>query len=233
MEIQDGFIVGIFNYCDRWCEACRFTARCRVFADVAQLEAGQDPGFEELTELHERDEERRAVPEGIQTIVEEAEAAVERGEIDIEPQTPALAHARLTARAHDYMCSVLDWQRARAGVTARDPSDPVAIVSHYMFFIGAKIYRAITGLASEDEPDYPADRDGSAKAALLAMERSRDAWQQLLEAGVVSADQGRRWLEDLTWLIAAIERVFPRARAFVRPGFDEADAVAALDASER
>ena len=22
MEIRDGFIVGIFNYCDRWCETC-------------------------------------------------------------------------------------------------------------------------------------------------------------------------------------------------------------------
>ena len=26
------FIPGIFNYCDRWCERCAFTARCRTFA---------------------------------------------------------------------------------------------------------------------------------------------------------------------------------------------------------
>ena len=25
MEVQDGFIVGIFNYCDRWCERCPLT----------------------------------------------------------------------------------------------------------------------------------------------------------------------------------------------------------------
>ncbi len=26
------FIPGIFNYCDRWCERCPFTARCMKFA---------------------------------------------------------------------------------------------------------------------------------------------------------------------------------------------------------
>ena len=25
------FISGIYNYCDRWCERCRFTAYCRVY----------------------------------------------------------------------------------------------------------------------------------------------------------------------------------------------------------
>ena len=32
MEIRDGFIVGVFNYCDRWCETCALTSYCRVFA---------------------------------------------------------------------------------------------------------------------------------------------------------------------------------------------------------
>ena len=26
------FISGIYNYCDRWCERCPFTARCMNFA---------------------------------------------------------------------------------------------------------------------------------------------------------------------------------------------------------
>src|SRR3989441_7528400 len=26
------FISGIYNYCDRWCERCPFTARCLVYA---------------------------------------------------------------------------------------------------------------------------------------------------------------------------------------------------------
>src|SRR2546428_13738189 len=43
MHLQDGFIVGIFNYCDRWCETCAFTSRCRVFVDIAEGEASLDP----------------------------------------------------------------------------------------------------------------------------------------------------------------------------------------------
>ena len=50
MEVRDGSIVGIFNYCDRWCERCAFTSRCRVFADVAQIEASLDPGLKEIVE---------------------------------------------------------------------------------------------------------------------------------------------------------------------------------------
>ena len=34
MEIKDGFIVGIFNHCDRWCERCALTSHCGLFADA-------------------------------------------------------------------------------------------------------------------------------------------------------------------------------------------------------
>jgi len=32
------FISGIYNYCDRWCERCAFTHRCRVYATQKQFE---------------------------------------------------------------------------------------------------------------------------------------------------------------------------------------------------
>jgi len=28
---EENFIPGIYNYCDRWCERCLYTDRCRVF----------------------------------------------------------------------------------------------------------------------------------------------------------------------------------------------------------
>ncbi|HVE57390.1 MAG TPA: hypothetical protein VNB22_11225 [Pyrinomonadaceae bacterium] len=34
--MSDKFVSGIHNYCDRWCERCTFTARCRV----AEAESG-------------------------------------------------------------------------------------------------------------------------------------------------------------------------------------------------
>ena len=42
MEVRDGFIVGIFNYCDSWCQRCAFTSRCHLFADRAEIEARLD-----------------------------------------------------------------------------------------------------------------------------------------------------------------------------------------------
>jgi hypothetical protein len=44
MEVQDGFIVGIFNYCDRWCERCPLTSRCRVFATLAEIDFEEGNG---------------------------------------------------------------------------------------------------------------------------------------------------------------------------------------------
>jgi hypothetical protein len=50
MEIRDGFIVGIFNYCDSWCAACAFTSRCRVFAAMAEDESAADPNLKAIAE---------------------------------------------------------------------------------------------------------------------------------------------------------------------------------------
>jgi hypothetical protein len=47
-EGPDQFIAGIYNYCDGWCEQCRFTDRCRVYAEEQRkmerhLLRGEDP----------------------------------------------------------------------------------------------------------------------------------------------------------------------------------------------
>ena len=137
MEIRNGYIVGIFNYCDRWCDACAFTSRCRLFADGAEIEASLE--------------------------------------------------------------------------------------------------RALHGLA-EDQPedrDWPADYDGSAKVALLGIDRSHAAWLELIERRVVTDAEAAPFIADLVWLGEALERVFPAARAFVRPALDEPEEVSKLLARER
>ena len=42
-----------------------------------------------------------------------------------------------------------------------------------------------------------------------------------------------RFVAELEWLTRELDQAFPRARAFVRPGFDEPEALARLEASER
>jgi hypothetical protein len=72
----------------------------------------------------------------------------------------------------------------------------------------------------------------SAKVALLGIERSHAAWLDLVQCGVVSAAEAEPFIADLVWLGDALEGARPRARAFVRPAFDEPDAVARLLADE-
>ena len=54
-EERKEYISGIYNYCDRWCEKCRFTSRCLLFASeskIATFEIMNDrlPNTEEMKE---------------------------------------------------------------------------------------------------------------------------------------------------------------------------------------
>ena len=102
------------------------------------------------------------------------------------------------------------------------------IIQWYQHFIYVKLRRAIESRASEElESDedmrkFPKDSDGSAKTAMIGMDRSIEAWSGLRAA--LGVDEGDRILDLLTRLAAirrAAEQLFPKARAFVRPGFDE------------
>ena len=75
----------------------------------------------------------------------------------------------------------------------------------------------------DDEENYQRDRDGSAKIALIAVERSMHAWSSLFEILPEKED-------DFLEILAMLEKIktmtiqeFPNAQAFVRPGFDEAE----------
>lgn len=67
------------------------------------------------------------------------------------------------------------------------------------------------------------DADGSAKAALVAIDESISAWLDVAKAvdHPLARNELRGLLESLEQLRAQIERARPGARAFVRPGFDE------------
>ena len=197
MDIHDGFIVSIFNYCDSWCAACPFTSRCRLFADGAEFEAALDPSLQSVVA-------QRTIPPG---------------------------HAPLCEHASAYVDSVFAWLRSHEGFAkASDPEDPRAVVTWFYSLIYVKIRRAVRGLAGADAGgrDWPADHDGSAKVALLGVERSQDAWLQIIERGHATWSDAEPFIRQLLWMRDEIERIFPNARAFVRPGFDEPGEVAKL-----
>ena len=236
MDVRDGFIVGIFNYCDRWCEACAFTSRCRLFADKAEMEASLDPGLKALVETPPL-EAPPPPPPWLAELLEEMDQALRTPAESEEPMERPLPpeHIAIEERAHCYLARAHPWLLAHVSDSTRDPADPQAVVSWFHTLISAKVHRALHGLAGDrpEDRDWPPDYDGSAKLALIGIDRSRAAWLELVERGVARKAEVAPLIADLVWLAEALERVFPSARTFVRPALDEPDEVSRLLASER
>ena len=105
--------------------------------------------------------------------------------------------------------------------------DATEVIQWYQHQIAVKLMRAIRSAQGEDQMDIAldqADADGSAKVALLGIDRSVAAWAELLRQMPDEQDRILPLLASLARLRRDIEAIFPRARAFVRPGFDTGEA---------
>src|SRR5688572_14637812 len=280
MEIRDGFIVGVYNYCDSWCDRCAFTSRCRVFADMRKMEATLDPNLEPVVTAPSLPERLDGVPSGLPErldgvpsglperldgvpsgLPERLDGVPSKHPMDVPPPPPPWLKELLDEmdeasrsprpddecvgralravperdaiddRAEAYSRCARAWlntrefdlssKERRQGVPAdREAGDPRDVIAWFHMMIHVKAMRALQGLAEDDpaERDSPPDYDGSAKVALLGIDRSHTAWLDLVETGVASASEVTAFIEDLMWLRAALERTFPHALAFVRPG---------------
>src|SRR6187549_3041231 len=87
MEIRDGFIVGIYNYCDSWCDRCAFTSRCQVFADMRETEAKLDPNLEAVAKAPCLPERLDGVPS---SLPEPLSGVPAKHPMDVPPPPPWL-----------------------------------------------------------------------------------------------------------------------------------------------
>jgi len=109
-----------------------------------------------------------------------------------------------------------------------DVLNAVEVIRWYQDQIRVKLMRALDGEELEEESEgegemneLPRDSDGSAKVALIAIDRSIGAWGELHRQLGGEADRIMGILVHLSKLRREIEARFPRARSFVRPGFDQ------------
>ncbi len=246
------FIPGIYNYCDRWCERCPFTARCMNFA----------MGEEQFPNQAERDVSNAAFWEKMHEtfqatldLLEEMaeEAGVDLDTLDVEDELAERDQWMKNARSHPvaraagaYTDQADAWfdaaqdrfeakedalnRTARLGLTDARPDeeadaiiDAVAIIHWYQYQIHVKILRALRGDMQERPAllaDMPRDADGSAKVALIGIDRSLVAWRALWQHFPEEEDAILPVLVHLERLRRTVETIFPEARAFFRPGFD-------------
>jgi hypothetical protein len=105
-------------------------------------------------------------------------------------------------------------------------AEAVDVVHWYQYQIYVKLMRAVRGdLEGRPEilDEFPKDSDGSAKVALIGIDRSIAAWGELQNRTPLHNDDVLDILLHLERLRRKVERVFPDARAFIRPGFDKID----------
>ncbi len=109
--------------------------------------------------------------------------------------------------------------------TMADIGDSFRIIEWFLFFIEVKLKRAFYGkLEGEEwevENGFPKDSDGTAKIALIAIEKSMAAWAQLYNLLPSSQDKALQSLSVLEQIKNKSLAEFPEAMQFVRPGFDE------------
>ena len=250
-------IPGIYNYCDRWCERCFFTARCLNYAMGREM--GEEDGDEELHDLENKKfwEHLHSVfeltkemvedmmeKEGIELDAEEMEEFAEE-----ERQREEEAHSHEIAQAAMQYGEMVDrWfetegevfkdkgedlqSRAQMELEGDDPeaealaiADAVEVIRWYQYQLYVKLMRALEQDDWEDEETdgdpMQTDSNGSAKVALLAMDRSIGAWGELREYLPEQEESILETLVHLDRLRRKTEKTFPDAREFKRPGFDD------------
>jgi hypothetical protein len=238
-------ISGIYNYCDRWCERCAFSGRCRLYA-TEKADEDDDPAS--------RDINNEAFWHKLASIFaqtrEMISAWAEENGVDLSPSVLADAKEHndkrrtqtrnhpLAKAAEEYAFTVNQWfenefkrvevfsdtnPESNENVDGGDENDYIEVIRWYQFLIAAKLIRGILSRVEEDEygDEEWRDSDGSAKVALIAIDRSISAWKLMGELRCENADSIRKLLLDLEKLRLHAEREFPHARDFIRPGFDE------------
>jgi hypothetical protein len=101
------------------------------------------------------------------------------------------------------------------------------VIHWYQYQIAVKLMRALSSRRNEAEwrdeaaDDEARDSDGSAKVTLIAIGRSVSAWRLMQICLPEIADSIIPLILELERLRQRTELRFPKARDFIRPGFDE------------
>jgi hypothetical protein len=228
---KDGYIDSIFNYCDRWCERCSFTSQCRNYAFGKDAPAGDSPELWDylhnvfkatMLMLEEKMEEMGIDPDNLPEPDEPSEPDPEKHPLFIKVKNESVnMHEWLTQHKPEEAISDQYGMYNPGDPNSSRFKDSLEVIYWYNFFIPAKIARALSGLNTDEIEGAEYDSNGSAKIALIAIDRMIAAWTVVMNRLTASEEEILRFLINLSSTRKQMEIIFPNARGFVRPGFDE------------
>jgi hypothetical protein len=253
--MEEKYIPGIYNYCDRWCERCGFTTRCRNFESTGtlssdQLDANNKAFWDTIAGNLQKAMElmqKAAAEHGFdlsQGMTKEEEATFDEQQrllkVTVKSHQLTKLNKQYQKLAMPFVNNsegMVDKTRElinhlHMGITNEEDvvhtmaglGDCFEIIQWYLFFIDAKLQRALGGKLEDDgweeEKGFQKDSDGSAKIALIAIDRSMGAWQGLYNTMPACEDTALEALSVLSRLKQKALEEFPKAMEFKRPGFD-------------
>jgi hypothetical protein len=241
LAAEKRFIPGIYNYCDRWCERCPQTSRCLNF--TISEEEFSDPEARDIRNEAFWNKLSGILGETLELLKESAkewgielEALDSIDDIENIKAKDAAAENHLVCRAaKKYSGWVEEWFRGREtlffemAAAAREGvslEEAIEVIRWYQYFICAKVMRAVRGKIEEEEErcdEVASDSDGSAKIALIGIDRSIAAWAVIQHYITDCNKEVIDIIAFLDGLRQVVEETFPSARSFIRPGFDEID----------
>src|SRR4030042_3705122 len=184
------FVPGIYNYCDRWCERCPQTSHCLNFA--CSEEEFADPETRDIANEAFWLKLSEAFRDALELLKEAAEEhGMDLENLDTEQSHEELERRDAMAKSHEvcraakvYSDIVQNWFASPANLLVASPAldeeeaslkDAMEGIHWYQHFIYVKLMRAVRGELDEREEeldDLLKDSEGSAKIALIAIDRS-------------------------------------------------------------
>ncbi len=231
MVNSKNIISGIHNYCDRWCERCTHTKHCTVFLMEQKEKDDDDLNNEKFWEKLSL-----TFAATIEMVKESAEElGVNLNEIEIEENPAQEKEKTITEKiAYDYGSKVFKWLEETESLFEEKGkelliigenkliplTEALEIINWYSIFIGAKTHRAFHNQDFDFDDPIQNDQNGSAKIALIAINRSIEAFGVLLEQIPEKEDDILNFLILLSQIKNQMEARFPKAWEFLRVGFD-------------
>ncbi|MBX7204386.1 MAG: hypothetical protein K1X81_03075 [Bacteroidia bacterium] len=212
----------IHNYCDRWCERCAFVQRCSVgISSQGSSDISSDEFWNKLGENMAK--AAGMLKEAMEKYGIEMEPVTDDDRMESEIRHLLTESNPLIQQAEAYVKLVDDFFESSISAEAlHSVADYVEVVQWYHFFIQVKLSRAVSGLSDDledDEAGFQTDYNGSAKIALLSVNRSMEAWTAIY--GATSESLILTILALLDKLRKNISEAFPDCEKFKRPGFDD------------
>jgi hypothetical protein len=221
---QDPAIIpAVHHFCDEWCDYCPVTKRCLAFRCTAEFRKTKgrrdgDATFASMDEAVEFTRDLAAI-EGTSTDELDELISHPHGESAIQTSD---ALALLTWDYAEHVATALISAQPPTTNAGRRPAspDPEEVVVWYHVRIYIRVFRALVSRdrASAGSGRSMEDAVGSAKLALVGVQRSRDALESLRNSA--NERQIAKLISALDTIERGIDERFPAARSFVRVGLD-------------